>query len=707
MKKRLIALLLAGAMVFCNSTFVFAEEGNVDPAIEDVVVSTQAEAMKYISPEDAVDAAANGTAYTLDVRLFDRYTSGRITNSLWCPQFPLDDTSLDAKLQEFAKANFLSAGDTKPIHIVCNAGASGAQRATNNLLAAGVSADRIFTIEGGANALQTVSGAFTTDRSLDAIDWKYVEPAEAVKVAGTNNVQVLDVRAADVFAGGHLKGSEHCSLATPTDAELQKAFKLWAEDRLLKTKPIYITCYSGNKCAKTAISILKDLGYDTNNIFIIRGGANELKAIEGAFVTYNYVSPLQTDKAAKDGSAFILNVRTFKDHTSARIPNSYWCPQFPMDDTSLDTKLQDYATANFADSEKPIYVICNSGQSGAVRATNNLIAAGIPNERIFTVTGGGKALAAEGYTTTNRYDDAIDWKYTTIENASADLIIDVRNNEARASVGFIPYSLQCDLTTVLDADLQNEFYEFAKEIAENYPAVEISILCYSGNKCAKTAISIFKDLGVNTDTVKIIEGGAKANAESLMQMSYQDIDGSEWFYPYVEHMFVSKIMTGVQGGTLFAPYLNFSRSQLAVTLYRLSGDSVTATEAPFIDAQDEWYRDAVTWAKENGIITGYTNSSDPSKTVFLPDRPVSRQETVTMLYRFANYMGCDTSIKADLNSYPDASSVASFAKEAMQWSVAAGLIQGNNGKLDPEGISVRAIAATILTRFDKAFLAYR
>ena len=86
--------------------------------------------------------------------------------------------------------------------------------------------------------------------------------------------------------------------------------------------------------------------------------------------------------------------------------------------------------------------------------------------------------------------------------------------------------------------------------------------------------------------------------------------------------------------------------------------------------------------------------------VFAPEGAVTRQQLVALLYRFAAKTGHDTNAKADLSSYPDASSVASYAADAMAWSVANGIIGGTTaGTLNPAGTATRAQFAAILWRF--------
>ena len=72
---------------------------------------------------------------------------------------------------------------------------------------------------------------------------------------------------------------------------------------------------------------------------------------------------------------------------------------------------------------------------------------------------------------------------------------------------------------------------------------------------------------------------------------------------------------------------------------------------------------------------------------------------VVMIYRYANYLKKPTTVRADLSGFSDADDVNDYALEAMQWAVARGLIQGDNGRINPQGNANRAECATIIMRF--------
>lgn len=235
---------------------------------------------QFVSPLDAVAAAKDGSAHVLDVREWSNYVEGRVANSLWCPIFPLEDENLVTEMTAYAKANL---SDGQKIYIICNSGKKGAQKATGVLKDAGIDGSLIYTVEGGAKALASEKGALTTNRAEENIDWKSISAADALKAVGDDGIQLLDVRDDKTYAEGHLEGSLQCGLKEIEDPEAQSAMYKLATEQMDKTKPVYLLCYSGNKCAKTGISILKDAGFDVNNLFIIENGAKD-GDIQAAFV---------------------------------------------------------------------------------------------------------------------------------------------------------------------------------------------------------------------------------------------------------------------------------------------------------------------------------------------------------------------------------------------------------------------------------------
>ena len=176
-------------------------------------------------------------------------------------------------------------------------------------------------------------------------------------------------------------------------------------------------------------------------------------------------------------------------------------------------------------------------------------------------------------------------------------------------------------------------------------------------------------------------------------LPFPDVAEGDWFYDAVRYAYETGLMDGV-GDSLFAPNSETTRAQLVTILYRLEGEPEVSGTSGFTDVEaGTWYADAVAWAAENGIVNGVND------TEFAPGDDLTRQQLVTILYRYAESKGYDVSASADLSSYPDAGQVQDYAQPAMAWAVAEGIVEGVDGNLNPAGNATRAQIATILMRF--------
>ena len=172
-----------------------------------------------------------------------------------------------------------------------------------------------------------------------------------------------------------------------------------------------------------------------------------------------------------------------------------------------------------------------------------------------------------------------------------------------------------------------------------------------------------------------------------------DVAEGDWFYDAVVYAYQNELMDGV-GGNRFAPNSETTRAQLVTILYRLEGQPAVSGDLPFTDVETgTWYTNAVLWAAQNNIVNGVND------TEFAPGDEITRQQLVTILYRYAEAKGYDVSASADLSGYPDAGQVQDYAQPAMAWAVAEGIVEGMDGNLNPAGNASRAQIATILMRF--------
>ncbi len=186
---------------------------------------------------------------------------------------------------------------------------------------------------------------------------------------------------------------------------------------------------------------------------------------------------------------------------------------------------------------------------------------------------------------------------------------------------------------------------------------------------------------------------AKWEKQAFVQR-YVDVRPDDWFFGDVDYVSQKGLMSGV-GKDRFAPNESTDRAMIVTILWRLEGKPVPTVINTFADvAPGQWYTDAISWAAQTGIVTGY------SATSFGPTDQVTREQMAVILYRYANYKGYDVRAKADLSSFTDHQKVGPWAKDGLAWANANGLINGlPGGLLAPQSNAIRCQTAAILHRF--------
>ena len=188
----------------------------------------------------------------------------------------------------------------------------------------------------------------------------------------------------------------------------------------------------------------------------------------------------------------------------------------------------------------------------------------------------------------------------------------------------------------------------------------------------------------------VVPAGAKVKAVDAQGLSFGDVKASDWFAGAVKFVTSRGIFNGTDVG--FEPTAPMNRAMLVTVLQRIAGEQAKG-ENTFGDVKaDAWYADAVIWASENGIVNGTDKG-------FEPDKPVTREQIATMLYRFMQHLGVDVSASKTLDGFGDGASTSPWAREAMEWAAGVGLFQGDEtGKLNPGSQATRAEVATLVER---------
>ena len=170
---------------------------------------------------------------------------------------------------------------------------------------------------------------------------------------------------------------------------------------------------------------------------------------------------------------------------------------------------------------------------------------------------------------------------------------------------------------------------------------------------------------------------------------FSDVAADAWYAGAVEYVRDNGLMSGTSA-TTFEPDGTMTRAMLATTLYRAAGSPAVSGSDSFTDTADgAWYADAVLWASQQGVISGYGNN------LFGTNDPVTREQIATILWRYAGSPSADAG-----QDFADESEIASYATAAVDWARANGVVSGVDGnRFLPRNNATRAQVATILRNY--------
>ena len=174
---------------------------------------------------------------------------------------------------------------------------------------------------------------------------------------------------------------------------------------------------------------------------------------------------------------------------------------------------------------------------------------------------------------------------------------------------------------------------------------------------------------------------------------FNDVSYGDWYYNAVQFVYSKGIMDGVDYYK-FAPNGTITRGMILTMLWRMAGEPFEMPVTSFTDVEiGRYYTTAVAWACRNGIADGMGEST------FGPNDAITREELVTLMYRYAQYFG-HSCIGTSIEGFVDAGSVSSYAYNAMCWAYKAGVVTGTTGsRLNPQGTASRAEAAQMIMSF--------
>ena len=171
--------------------------------------------------------------------------------------------------------------------------------------------------------------------------------------------------------------------------------------------------------------------------------------------------------------------------------------------------------------------------------------------------------------------------------------------------------------------------------------------------------------------------------------SFTDVRSTDWFSDAVSYVQERGLMSGTSA-THFSPNEPTTRAMLVTILYRAAGQPETTGQSSFADVlARDYFANAVAWASENNIVTGY------SRTRFGSNDPVSREQIATLLWRYAGSPSAGSA-----QNFSDRNQISDYAADAVNWARANGIVNGRPGnRFDPKANATRAEVATILRNF--------
>lgn len=575
MKRKLLPVFLSFALLANGSLTAFATDSSVDTVTESDAQTTVSEdqenpeetTQEEVSEDEAVPAdesdaitdfetaykaytfganvsgpdaisADKNTVAVLDVRSSANYEISHLEGSFSTPVFneggSIIQTSEDATAKAFTETVTNNAYfQNKELYLLCNSGARGARAAAVLLQRAGYDTSRIHTITGGATGLEVRYAFLGTNNAVTG--------AEAVAAVDSNDVVIVDVRTKENFANGHLKNSlslpvfylneEGKQVVAETNQDpYAKTFAEYVQANLstFSGKKVYVLCNSGQRDAKAATALLADNGVDPNTIYTITGGAGD-KTVQSAFVTvdgYKFVSGTDAIAAAKDGSAYIIDVRSSKAQTKTGTLKGSISQSLFDDNNKLDTAEAEALEKAFIKEipskiteDKPIYIICNSGARGAQKATLLLSKLGYNTSikedgKVYTIENGAKGLELL-YAMSGTDGNAVDGKTAVAAVGKDDVVIlDVRATGNYGS-GHLKGSMSTPVfnangvAKTTDDQLSKDFTKYVTDNKATLEKKELYLLCNSGASGARAATALLKSAGYDLAKVHTITGGAK------------------------------------------------------------------------------------------------------------------------------------------------------------------------------------------------------
>ena len=241
------------------------------------------------------------------------------------------------------------------------------------------------------------------------------------------------------------------------------------------------------------------------------------------------------------------------------------------------------------------------------------------------------------------------------------------------------------------ADVQSMVMGEASYTAESYKAYAAVEAKLAAAETEAERVALCAELRAAVSGLKVVEN------------TFDDAT-SGWYKPAVDFAQASGLMSGM-GDNKFAPDVTTTRAMVAQVMYELADEpDVSDLTCPLSDIDSTaWYADAVIWAYNAGVVSGYEDGT------FRPGRAITRQEMAVMFYGMlfgTDSILAEDDIKIALGAFKDGDTVASWAREAVAVCYISGIMVGDNGSFKPTDLLSRAQLAQVFRSFYETQLTF-
>ena len=188
---------------------------------------------------------------------------------------------------------------------------------------------------------------------------------------------------------------------------------------------------------------------------------------------------------------------------------------------------------------------------------------------------------------------------------------------------------------------------------------------YTGDKvCTRCNVTLEKGKDIKALGHNFVKGVcSRCDAKQPGYNPFSDVKSTDRFYSDIMWAWENGIVEGDNTG-MFRADGKLTRAQVVTMLWRLYDKPTAKTAATFTDLTQDWYKDAVAWAVEKGIVNGVGNNK------FAPNETCTRAQIVTMLWRLNGSQKVTPTINfTDLTQ--------DWYKDAVAWAANNGITKGD------------------------------